>query len=104
MAPLKRKRKNQARKYVNHRTTKKNQTEQDYIDRTNLSLLDLPANGNYYITRKTIEECPMCYTPLDIRTCVVKITLLTYTYYCECGVTIYHIPHTPANITHPIKI
>lgn len=69
-----------------------------------ISFLQLPEDGNYLIVRKIIEECPMCYMKLNIRKCAVNLKLLLYTYYCDCGLTIFHIPNTPDNIPHPIKI
>ncbi|CAL4073342.1 unnamed protein product [Meganyctiphanes norvegica] len=71
---------------------------------TTTEYLELPEDGNYLIIQEIIKECPMCYSALKIENCIVNISLLFYKFFCECGVKIFFIPKTPANIEHPVTI
>ncbi|CAL4117099.1 unnamed protein product, partial [Meganyctiphanes norvegica] len=71
---------------------------------SDMEFLDLPEDGNYLVIRTPIEECPMCYTTLNINNCRVNLKLLLYTFWCQCGLNIFFMPKTPANIEHPVKI
>ncbi|CAL4073338.1 unnamed protein product, partial [Meganyctiphanes norvegica] len=71
---------------------------------TTTEYLELPADGNYLIIQEIIEECPMCYSDLKIENCIVNISLLFYKFFCDCGIKIFFIPKTPANVEHPVTI
>ncbi|CAL4118881.1 unnamed protein product [Meganyctiphanes norvegica] len=82
----------------------KESTEEISATGSEMKLLDLPEDGNYLVIRTPIEECPMCYTTLDINSCRINLKLLLYTFWCQCDLKIFFVPKTPANIEHPVKI
>ncbi|CAL4118884.1 unnamed protein product [Meganyctiphanes norvegica] len=84
--------------------TQDNSMEATLPTGSDMEFLDLPEDGNYLVTQTAIEECPMCYTKLNINECRVNIKLLLYTFGCQCGLKIFFVPKTPKNIEHPVKI
>lgn len=69
-----------------------------------IEFLELPADGKYLIVQKIVEECPMCYSKLKIKNSVFNVSFLFYKFFCGCGLKIFYIPNTPANIAHPVTI
>ena len=71
---------------------------------TSDGFLKLPSDGNYLITQKVLDQCPACYAALQLENCTFNIKYLFYKVICECGVQIFYVPKTPANIEHPLTI
>lgn len=58
--------------------------------------LDTPTDGYYYVSRRSIEECPMCYEELCPSRFTVNVhTFLLTTVCIDCGLTIYIVFDPP---------
>nr|XP_045619285.1 uncharacterized protein LOC123771050 [Procambarus clarkii]XP_045619286.1 uncharacterized protein LOC123771050 [Procambarus clarkii] len=58
--------------------------------------IETPANGYYYVVRKAIEECPMCYTVLCPSEFTVNVETFLMTTICSgCDLTIYIVLDSP---------
>ena len=68
---------------------------------SSVEFLVLPADGNYLIVQKVVEECPMCYSKLKIGNATYNVSFLFYKFFCGCGLKIFI---TPANFSHSVTI
>ncbi|XP_042884909.1 uncharacterized protein LOC122261380 [Penaeus japonicus] len=58
--------------------------------------LDTPADGYYYVSRRAIEECPMCYAELCPSRFTVNVQTFLLTTVCiGCGLAIYLVFDPP---------
>lgn len=76
----------------------------------NLRFVKTPEDGYYYVVKKAIEECPMCYMELcPSRFSVNVVTFLMTTVCPGCNLTIYFVQDPPkgeaptvAIVTEPV--
>ncbi|XP_042876202.1 uncharacterized protein LOC122255892 [Penaeus japonicus] len=62
----------------------------------NLEFVKTPDDGYYYVVKKAIEECPMCYMELcPSRFTVNVVTFLVTTVCIGCNLTIYFVQDPP---------
>lgn len=79
--------------------------------KANLRFVKTPEDGYYYVVKKAIEECPMCYMELcPSRFSVNVVTFLMTTVCTGCNLTIYFVQDPPkgeaptvAIVTEPIS-
>ncbi|XP_063595310.1 uncharacterized protein LOC134772282 [Penaeus indicus] len=58
--------------------------------------LNTPADGYYYVSRRALEECPMCYAALCPSRFTVNVQTFLLTTVCiDCGLTIYLVFEPP---------
>ncbi|XP_037793351.1 uncharacterized protein LOC119588780 isoform X2 [Penaeus monodon] len=58
--------------------------------------LDTPTDGYYYVSRRALEECPMCYAALCPSRFTVNVQTFLLTTVCiACGLTIYLVFEPP---------
>lgn len=58
--------------------------------------LDTPPDGYYYVSRRALEECPMCYAALCPSRFTVNVQTFLLTTVCiGCGLTIYLVFEPP---------